>query len=180
MSNNRERIESIRERLKMRDLPESEKKVLFQKFVEAGGEVIDLDAEERRALKKVARTVVRERSKIEHDMSHAEKKRVATMKKAEEVNPVSQWIEVTASRITCALLGIIRWNGKQLKESFVNFLLYEFQNTLLQIKMILASLLYQDKAITAEVRQMMIADPSFPFGYELIYRLDNIHQDEYF
>ncbi|MFN3659702.1 MAG: hypothetical protein ACK4TN_00515 [Brevinematales bacterium] len=180
MSNNRERIESIRERLKMKDLSEGEKKALFKKFVEAGGEVIDLDAEERRALKKVARTVVRERSKTEYEVSHADKIRGATMKKAEEVNPVSQWIELMASRITCALLGIIRWNGKQLKESFVNFLLYEFQNTLLQIKMIVASLLYQDKAITAEVRQMMMGDPSFPFGYELIYRLDNIHRDEYF
>lgn len=180
MSNNRERIDSIRERLKMRDLSEGEKKALFQKFVEAGGEVIDLDAEERRALKKVAKTVVRERARIERDVAEAEKKRTASLKKAEEPNPVSQWIELTASRITCALLGIIRWNGRQLKESFVNFLVYDFQNTLLQIKMILASLLYQDKAITAEVRQMMMADPSFPFGYELIYRLDTLYQEEYF
>ncbi|MCX7883286.1 MAG: hypothetical protein N2314_08705 [Brevinematales bacterium] len=180
MSSNRERIESIRERLKMKDLSEGEKKALFQRFVEAGGEVIDLDAEERRALKKAVRTVEREQARIQRDGKEAEKKRSDVMKKAEEQNPVSQWIELTASRITCALLGMVRWNGRQLKENFVNFLLYDFQNTLLQIRMILASLLYQDKAITAEVRQMMLADPSFPFGYELIYRLDNLYQEEYF
>ncbi len=179
MSSDRDRIDDIRQRLKMKDLSESEKKQLFQKFVDAGGEVIDLDAQERRALKKTVRTVVREREMVRHDLEQAEKK-TTRAKKVEEPNPVTQWIELTAARITCALLGLIRWNGRQLKESFVNFLVYDFQNALLQIKMILASLLYQDKAITAEIRQMMLADSAFPFGYELIYRLDQLYKEEYF
>ncbi|URA10558.1 hypothetical protein [Thermospira aquatica] len=179
MSNERERIDDIRQRLKMKELSESEKKQLFQKFIDAGGEVIDLDAQERRALKKTVRTVSREREQRIAELEKAEKK-ISRAKKTEESNPVSQWIELTAARITCVLLGLIRWNGRQLKESFVNFLLYDFQNTLLQIKMILASLLYQDKAITAEIRQMMLADSAFPFGYELIYRLDKLYEEEYF
>jgi len=185
VSESRDRLEEIRQRIGMKDLSESEKKALFQKFVEAGGEVIDFDAEEKknrqqRTLKKEAlheKQIARaQRGQEEKSLSPVEKK----VKRAEEVNPVSQWIELTASKITCALLGLLRWNGRQLKESFVNFLVYDFQNILLQIKMILASLLYQDKAITSEIQQMMLADASFPFGYELIYRLDKLYDEVYF
>lgn len=180
MSNTRERIEDIRQRLKMKELSESEKKALFQRFVEAGGEVVDLDAEERRHIQKIGKAVDWEQRLQKIAMEEKEKRNRRLVSGVEEPNPVSQWIEVTASRITCAILGIIRWNGRQLRESFVNFMVYDFQNVLLQIRMILASLLYQDKAITAEIQQSMLSDSSFPFGYELIYRLDKLYDEEYF
>ncbi|MGC8764601.1 MAG: hypothetical protein ACP5QT_01780 [Brevinematia bacterium] len=178
------KIDEIRERTGIKELSEKEKKEMFKKFVEAGGRVVNLDEEERKNIlvgKRSGRgvAIATQRDETEVDgKNKAYSKRIVKLERSKAFNPFNRWIEKFSSRIDCFVNGILTFSGKAFAERFRKLFLVDFQNALLGSRMILASVLYQDKFASQEIKKKLLLDNTFPYYYELIYRYDNIYTEE--
>lgn len=188
---NKDKLEEIRQKLKLDGLPESQKKQIFNKFVEAGGQVVDLNKAGRQTkseeIKKTVELKPLDSIRAER-LALAEQEKTQTAGKRyidldpsnRQHNPVNKWIERFSAKLGCVFSGIITLNGDQFKSGFRDSLLMDYQNTLLNARMILASLLYQDKYISNEIKKRFLLDTVFPYYYELIYRFDQLYTEELF
>ncbi len=175
------KLDEIRERIGIKNLTEKEKKEMFKKFVQAGGRVVPLEEEKKNPLigKKINKGL-RQVGVSAKDERVIKGKSVSQYKKVENknLNPFSRWIEKFSSRVDCFINGVLSFNGKNFTERFRNLFLINFLNSLLGSKMILASLLYQDRFVSQEIKKKLLFDSAFPYYYELIFRYDNIYTEE--
>ncbi len=183
-------------KLGLTDLDESNKKDLFNKFVNAGGEVIDLDKsgakkenqasagnakEEANATRQAP---VQQRPLEERRLrtDEAQKAQVNQVSIAEtmKVNPVNRWIERFSAKLGCTFSGIMTFSGSRFKRKFVDLMLEKYQNAILESRMVLASVIHQNEMIRDEIRKKLSLDKNAPFLYELIYRFDSLYDEEIF
>ncbi len=108
------------------------------------------------------------------------RKRLDLSPEARSRNPFNVWIGVFSSRIGCFLSGVLTASGRDLRSGFKDMLLMQYQNALLSTRMILSSILYQDKIVGHEIKKQFLVDVVFPYYFELIYRFDNLFSDELF
>ncbi len=187
-------LDKIKNRLHINDLDEGSKKELFQTFVQAGGEVVDFDKEDRknkyRAVTgntdKVSGDSSGSRSYPEIDRSRAKgggkiKKRSSiSIQESMKVNPVSKWVERFSAKLGCVLSGVTNFSVKRFKKGFSDLILEKYQNSLLEIRMVLASVLHQNSMVVEQIKTKLNSDQNFPFLYELIYRVDELYSEEQF
>lgn len=172
------KLDEIRERTGIIGLSEKEKKEMFQKFVNAGGKVVELEENKKRSQLKKRANIITEskeekRKKIESNLRE-------TKDDYKTYNPINRWIEKFSSMLDCFFNRILSFGGKSFTERFKNFLLIDFQNALLRSRMILASILYQDKIVSQEIKKKLLLDNTFPYYYELVYRFDNLYDENKF
>lgn len=178
--------DEMRKKLKLDAMGENQQKEMFQKFVQAGGQVVDLQERKKKAasLKKVGEIQSRAEGPLPDQKSRGpvkEKKRlnIDLSPEAKKDNPINQWIERFSSKLGCVLQGQIQWNG-DLKIKFIDLILNDYQNALLNSRMVLASLLYQDRMVASEIKKRFLMDTVFPYYFELIFRFDNLLEEELF
>ncbi len=172
------KLDEIRERTGIAGLSEKEKKEMFQKFVNAGGKVVNIEENKRKEQLKKRTNIILENK--EQTKIKSESKKVEFEKDYKSYNPINRWIEKISSMLDCFFNRILSFGGKSFTEKFKNFLLIDFQNALLRSRMILASILYQDKIVSQEIKKKLLLDNTFPYYYELIYRYDNIYDENKF
>lgn len=181
------------DKLGIGDIDESGKKDLFNKFVNAGGEVIDLDknakreAEAKEAKSSPSRAVpssqrpesdrVRRPDDASRAASSASQPSVAENLKA---NPVNRWIERFSAKLGCSFSGVFNLGGKKFKRKFIDLILEKYQNALLESRMVMASAIRQNDMIRDEIRKKLSLDRNAPYLYELIYRFDELYDEEAF
>lgn len=186
----KDKLDEIREKLRLDSLEDNIKKDMFNKFVQAGGQVVDINKKSKKS-----------HSKSDFSREHPEKNQVLKARrhhkdipppewkrKRRETfniidpkdNPINKWIERFSARLGCVFSGILSFNGDSFKNSFRDLVLNQYQNVLLNSRMILASILYQDKLVANEIKKSFFMDTIFPYNYELIYRFDNLYTNELF
>ncbi len=185
----KDKLDEIREKLKLDSLDDKIKKEMFNKFVDAGGKVVDLNKKSKKHAEKMA-SIKKNRSKNPEVLSSGpapvvsyriiQKKRIKFNPIEPEDNPINKWIERFSAKLGCYFSGIISFDGESFKNSFRDLLIYQYQNNLLNSRMILASVLYQDKLVVNEIKKASFQDSIFPYNYELIYRFDNLYNPEIF
>ncbi len=176
------KLDEIRERTGIVGLTEKEKKEMFQKFVNAGGKVVEL--EENRKKSNIRRhldlsEIENKKKSLSQNIKKSQSSQISS-KIEKSYNPINRWIEKFSSMLDCFFNRILSFGGKSFTERFKNFLLIDFQNTLLKSRMILASIIYQDKIVSLEIRKKLLLDNSFPYYYELLYRYDNLYDENKF
>lgn len=183
------RIDDLRQKLNLDSLDDRKKKEMFEKFVNVGGQVVDADAEDRKKRsKEIDDKIARMRTDdtTYEEMKRSKKNRppkkgmIDLSPGSRKSNPINQWIEVFSSRWGCVLSGILTMNAQDLKGHFKDMILMQYQNVLLTTRMILASILYQDKFVGNEIKKRFLVDVIYPYYYELIYRFDNLFDDDLF
>jgi hypothetical protein len=182
----KDKLEQIRDRLKLDALDETKKKEMFNRFVKAGGKVVDLDKGDKKHRLTFQRNLSqRAVSPINEDIrkKRQEEGRLKAMDLSpagQKNNPVNLWISRFSAKLGCVLTGILNWNAENFKNSFKDLILTHYQNVLLNTKMILAPLLYQDKLLQSEIKNRFSVDIVFPYYFELIYRLDSLYNHDLF
>ena len=173
-------------KLGITDLEESNKKDLYNKFVNAGGEVIDLNKADKKkesqsssangkddvtgAKQSVYQQRINEERQKRSDESQKVQAVQVSMVDTMKVNPVNRWIERFSAKLGCAFSGIINFSGTRFKRKFVDLMLEKYQNALLESRMVLASVIHQNEMIRDEIRKKLSLDKNAPFLYEIIYR----------
>ena len=191
----KDKLDEIREKLGLNSLDEGMKKDIFNKFVKAGGKVVDINKKGRKSQEKQGESkkekiekddILKERDSIllrfgEETLRQRRGRKKSSLRPGNpKDNPVNKWIERFSSKMGCVLSGILTLNGEHFKNSFRELILYQFQNILMDSRMILASVLYQDKLVVNEIKKASFLDNIFPYNYELIYRFDNLYSTELF
>lgn len=186
--------EELINKLGITDLDDSNKQDLFNKFVNAGGEVIDLDKEKRREAQLAAQKAAEEKAGQTPRVRSPELRSADDRRQRNEdtqtnqpsiaenmkVNPVNRWIERFSAKLGCAFSGIINMSGNRFKRKFVDLILEKYQNSLLESRMVLASVIHQNEMIRDEIRKKLNLDKNAPYLYELIYRFDTLYDEEIF
>ncbi len=157
----------------------------------------ELAAEERRRQEEAARKAAAERAeraKKEAARQSKEARKTAAsqppkeeltlqiakkMAKKKEKSPMQDYFSRLAARIVCILYGIQTLFGLRFTRSFLDTIYLDLQNMMMEAKRILTSILYQDKAVSLEIRSRL-AQTGFPYYYELLFRLDQLYDDEFF
>jgi hypothetical protein len=192
----KDKLQEMRDKLKLDMLDDSKKKEIFNKFVEAGGKVVDLNkgrkshlTHDQKAVEKAALKAedlqVREMQQQAPALFRSRpvsggKPAIDLSPEARKENPINKWIERFSAKIGCVLGGIITFGSEDLKNNFKDLILTSYQNSLLNSRMILTSILYQDKIVANDIKQRFLVDTVFPYYYELIYRYDNLYDDDLF
>jgi len=101
------------------------------------------------------------------------------VKKVREPNPTQEYFSRLAARIVCILYGVISFWGNHFNRNFLDMTLYDLKNGLIENQQILVSILHQNKAFSAEIRNAL-KERGYPFYFELIYRYYMIFDDEVF
>jgi hypothetical protein len=186
-----DKLYGMQKKLGVTRLGDTDKKEMFNKFVKAGGQVVDLEKAERE------KRLVEQRSRMEQSPQkreqvyerprrpeHREEERKPAPMSRPAAKPVesgfSLWLERFTSRLSCFFSGITAFGGKEFQPAFHEFVLINYQNTLLNSRMVLASILYQDRLVAAEIKKRMIADSLQPFAFELIQRFDALYDEQVF
>ncbi len=187
-----DKLHEIQSKLGITDLDDGNKKQLFQKFVDSGGKVVDLNkAKEAEMLKQRAAmkgVPIAPDSSPSKPSGYPDKSQKAAPKTApspsiaEEMkkNPVNKWIERFSARMGCTFSGILSFFSMKFKSSFVSLICEKYQNTLLESRMILASVIYQNQMIAGEIKKRLANDPAQPFLFELLTRYDKLYEEELF
>lgn len=189
----RKQLDLIKSKLGVASLSENDKKRLFNDFVEAGGEVLEVK-EKQNVVKPTKR---RDISKsVSSSRSHAQRVRQAkTIAKKSETSlskqtvsskrkttksPISRWIERSGATLSCVFAGILKWNRREYSTGFYRLLGETTQNSLLNIQMVLASVIHQNSKITAEIKAQLNRGQSLNYDYELLYRLEDLYEESFF
>lgn len=187
-----DKLHNMQSKLGIPDLDDGNRKDLFQRFVDSGGKVVDLNkAKEAELLKQRAAMKgipiapdggMSKQSGYPDKSQKAAPKAVITPSIAEEMkkNPINKMIERFSARMGCTFSGILSFFSKKFKSSFVSLICEKYQNTLLESRMILASVIYQNQMIASEIKKRLANDPSQPFLYELLHRYDKLFDEELF
>ncbi len=184
-------LDKIKHRLKIGDLDEGSKKELFKTFVQAGGEVIDLDKNDKAgryqadiSSPRKPAVSIKEAQVMEESRQRAQgkiKKRSSiSIQESMKVNPVSRWMERFSSKLSCMFSGVTNFGVTRFKKAFSDLILEKHQNALLEIQMVLASVLHQNSMVVEQIKQKLTADNTFPFLYEMLYRMDELYNQEQF
>lgn len=182
------RIDDLRRKLNLDSLDERKKKEMFEKFVNVGGKVLDPDDEEKKnrareideKIAKIRAGTVEPSEKKKSGGKSSRKKGLDLSPESQKTNPINQWIGEFSSRLGCILSGILSVNALDLNGNFKDLILMQYQNALLTTRMILASILYQDKFVGNEIKKRFLVDVIYPYYFELIFRFDNLFDDELF
>jgi len=183
------KLDAMREKLKLDSMDEYKKKELFNKFVSVGGKVVNIDQDKevktrrgRHAASSVQPVSVPNENKPSQQGARSGEtmvKGIDLSPAARKDNPINRWIERVSVKLACVFSGVLAFS-----DDFTNFfkdlLLVEYQNTLLDCRMILASILYQDRFSANEIKKVLISDQVTPHYYELIFRFDNLSDDDLF
>jgi len=184
-----DKLDEIREKLRLDELDEKDKKLIFNKFVEAGGKVVSLDKAAKRGKEtEYLRKEEMAKKQIEREIKKLEdnkrKTKAATRPFSSIIdtrdNPFNKWIERFSAKLGCILSGVLTLKGAHFRNSFRDLILNQYQNILLSSRMILASVLYQDKLIANEIKKRFFLDTVFQYNFELIFRFDNLYNSEIF
>ncbi|OHD53528.1 MAG: hypothetical protein A2Y33_03915 [Spirochaetes bacterium GWF1_51_8] len=191
-----DKLHNIQNKLGITDLDEGNRKQLFQKFTDAGGKVVDLNKKkeaELAAMKAAGKATPISPGKLDSDLPvrnpHIDKDSQKPQAKpapapsiAEEMkrNPVNKMLERVSARLGCTFSGILGFFSKKFKQSFVSLICEKYQNTLLESRMVLASMLYQNQMIAGEIKKRLSNDPTQPFLFELVHRYDKLYDEELF
>jgi hypothetical protein len=76
--------------------------------------------------------------------------------------------------------GIINMSGSKFKRKYIDLILEKYQNSLLESRMVLASVIHQNEMIRTRYEKKLSLDKNAPYLYELITRFDNLYDDEVF
>lgn len=90
-----------------------------------------------------------------------------------------RWFQLFWARIKCILNGVFPIFRIRVKNRFLNYTGDNIRHSMKVNKQILASILYQDKELTQEVKESFRRSGFYNY-YELIYRFDNLLDDELF
>ena len=99
--------------------------------------------------------------------------------KPKEPHPMQDQFSRLAAKLVCVLYGVMRLFGRRFSRSFLDLTYLELQNFLMDNKQILTSILYQDKSVSLELRHRL-AQTGFPYYYELLFRFDQLYDDDFF
>ena len=156
-------IDKTRDKIKVKDLTNSDRKVLFDKFVKAGGKVIK---EKKKHPVKIDRTKQKEFAKRLEE----QRKKVLSSYPIEHNEP-SQGKNILASpsrqasgfdtfwaRVRLRFLGVTNLGGDYFKKGFLEQFLAEFNPALMELQLVYLDLFKQNPA----------------YGYRLIEQLDRI------
>jgi hypothetical protein len=90
-----------------------------------------------------------------------------------------KWFQLFWSRVRCILNGIFPIFKIRVKNRFLNYIGDNIRHSLRVNKQILASILYQDKELSQEIKETFRRSGFYNY-YELIYRFDNLLDDDLF
>jgi len=184
-----DKLNNMRNKLKINDLDESSRRKMFQDFVNAGGQVVDLNKKEKQEKQSAKRSapVTREATKFSRDgdaKSRASDKSAKDSRHAQsrnpDDNPVNKWAERFSAKLGCCLSGIFNMRANKFKNKFAELVLAKYQNSLLEARMVLASALQQNQMVAEEIRKNLDMDTSHPYLYELMYRFFSIYDENLF
>lgn len=195
-------MDKIKQKLKLDRLDDVNKKELFNKFTEAGGQVVDLNKRkgptEHKSTKpgtkvKDVETVATVKSQNIRQMRLEEERRRKMEQKAAESlsksssasagsddNPVNKWIESFSAKLTGTFSGIFNLRASRFKRKFADLILEKYQNALLESQMVLASVLHQNEMVRDEIKKRLSVDQSVSYLYELMYRYDSVYEQPLF
>lgn len=192
----KDKMDEMRQKLKLDGMEDVKKKEIFNKFVQAGGQVIDLNKKVKKEGTEIIKSPITDKGTFKKESERTDNKRIVyteakpvfnkkniemdLSQKNKKNNPVNKWIEYLSAKLGCVFSGIISFRGDDFKQAFKDLILTNFQNMLLNSRMILASILYQDNYVATEIKKRFFMDTNFPFYFELIYRFDKIYDDELF
>ena len=156
-------IDKTRDKIKVKELTSSDRKVLFDKFVKAGGKVIK---EKKKHFVKIDRTKQKEFAKrleeqrkkvlssypIEHDEA-SQGKNILSSSSRQASSFDTFW-----SRVRLRFLGVTNLGGDYFKKGFLEQFLTEFNPALMELQLVYLDLFKQNPA----------------YGYRLIEQLDRI------
>jgi len=175
------KIDEIREKLKINEMDDFTKKDLFNKFTSIGGKVIE-ETEDENIIEKMNYDDLNKKNK---NITIKEQKKIKKIKKEDEKNKINiifaNWIDYISSKLNCFISNITNFKVTNFRNNFINLILFDFQNALINSRMILASVLYQDKYIASEIKKMLCFNSKdFPFYFEILYKYDNLFNAELF
>lgn len=195
------KIEEMRQKLGVKQLGSDKRSGMLKDFKDVGGKVVDVkddatSAQYSKLGKAIHAQKEAERDRIlreEDEKRRKEQEKEARMRKMSQIsqNPAenekkqkdtgasNHFWDYALSKLNCYSQGITALFKNAFTDSFYALTLTDLRNTLLTCKKILASLLYQDKSITAKVKGSMSATTPETY-YELIYRFENIFDDALF
>ena len=187
----KDRLDEMRKKLKVENMGESTKKDMFNKFVQAGGQIVDLNKKnlkESSSPNKIKEQTPENKNIYLRNKRFERKETTAVpLEKTAPVEVVQNrenqfglWMEKFTSKISCYFSGIISFNEKSFNSSFQEFILITYQNMLLNSRMILASIIYQDKLVANEIKKRFAGENNFQYYFELIFRFDNLYSEEMF
>lgn len=177
----------VRNRLSVDRFTEDEQKDIFNRFVEGGGEVVDLDKAERLKQLQNARssgssrrvaTLEEEKRKTAAKLAQMEKE--VSIAESMKQNPVQKYFESLAIRISCALNGVMNFGASSFKPKFVSLTLEKYQNALLEARMVLASILHQNEKVREQIKSRVSVDSEGGISFELLYRFDSLYDEAFF
>lgn len=190
-----DKLEEMRSKLGVSDLDEGSKKQIFQKFVDGGGKVVDLNKKKmEEQLVDTGRRAPRIRQGEISDRNYdrtgerggdrsgrggAAGKSATSIKQEMKSNPVNKMIERFSARLSCFFGGITNFSANQFKSKFIDILLEKYQNHLLEARMVMASVLSQGNMVSDEIKKRFMGDPTQPY-YELMFRFYNIYKESTF
>ncbi|MGC8765707.1 MAG: hypothetical protein ACP5QT_07450 [Brevinematia bacterium] len=196
--------EEKRARLGINRLRTEEQKKLFNDFVNAGGEVIDLRADEKSTLNQKLEEWIREkereyRQKLARE-NETQKSFVATQKnsdyetkaikppystpitkakKKKEENPTPYFFSSLASKLTCMIFGIFPIFRNRFTRRFLELTFYRLQNNLLDAQQILYNIFQTDEKLTERIRNFL-TKAGYTYYFEIVYRFYLLYEDELF
>lgn len=187
--------EEKREKLGIHKLHHDEQKKLFNEFVQIGGEVVDLQPDEKSHLnekleewirqkeleykKKVAEELGKEKThykttrenKDSYERTEPVKNKVSssTPKRKKDDNPTPYFFSRLASKITCILYGIFPIFKRGFTKSFMELTFYKLQTGLLDAQQILFTIFQTDPKVTNRIRNFLLK-AGYTYYFELVYR----------
>ena len=187
----KDKMDEMRQKLNLDSIDESKKRDMFKKFVNAGGQVVDMNKADKTGVtvKKNENpagnlqntNIGPEKPKIYSRQKEAVEKKVMVFNQnSGKIKPMNKWIGYISAKLGCIISGILTFKGDSFKNAFKELILNQYQNTLINTRMILASILYQDKIVSTEIKKKFMANTAFANYFEIIYRFDNLFNDELF
>lgn len=198
-------LEEKREKLGINRLSTVEQKKLFNDFVSAGGEVVDLSNDEKAILNLKLEEWIREKErqynqhliqeKLEQDRTRnilreevdktpKTEERLKSSKKSpsvskKEENPTPYFLSRLASKISCILYGIFPLFKEGFTKRFIDLTFYDLQTMLLDSQQILYTVFSTDEKLTERIRKFLLR-AGYTYYFELAYRFYILYDERFF
>lgn len=194
------RINDIRSKLGISNLGDDDKSRLYQDFIKTGGKVIDLQNDENLENFTRLKELISSRDSYENELE-ARKEREFQEKQRRELTqqyqgrsgitpaatpadktkkkPDNGYFELFMTRIMLSVNSIAGFFSNRIHPQFMNQTMIDLKNALLNSRSILASVLYQDRALSSQIKERLNAIARH-YYYELVFRFDTTFDDTHF
>ncbi len=195
--------EEKRAKLGIHRLRTDEQKKLFQDFINAGGEVVDLIPDEKSNLNRKLEEWIREKENeykrklaeetknetalrlketknVENKINNTTYGKVIPRKKVKkEDNPTPYYFSRLASKLTCIIFGIFSIFRNDFTSGFLELTFYKFQTYMLEAQEILYNIFQTDEKLTERIRKFLLR-AGYTYYFEIVYRFYLLYDEKIF